>query len=203
MKLFGTHTSPYARKVRIVLAEKKIDYDLVIDVPCSPDSAVPVHNPLGRIPVLVLDDGTPVFDSPVIVEYLDNVTPNNKLMPQPNRERMEVKRWEALADGLLDSAVAIRNESLRKAKEQNVEWIALHNQAITRTLTFMADELGDLAYCMGTHFGLADIAVGSALGYLDFRFPDIAWREAHPNLARLYEKLEQRPSFQETAPRDA
>lgn len=203
MKLFGTHTSPYARKVRIVLAEKKIDYDLVIDAPRSPDSAVPVHNPLGRIPVLVLDDGTPVFDSPVIVEYLDNVTPNNKLMPQPNRERMEVKRWEALADGLLDSAVAIRNESLRKAKEQNVEWIALHNQAITRTLAFMADELGDLAYCMGTHFGLADIAVGSALGYLDFRFPDIAWREAHPNLARLYEKLEQRPSFQETTPRDA
>lgn len=203
MKLFGTHTSPYARKVRIVLAEKKIDYDLVIDAPRAPDSAVPVHNPLGRIPVLVLDDGTPVFDSPVIVEYLDNVTPNNKLMPQPNRERMEVKRWEALADGLLDSAVAIRNESLRKAKEQNVEWIALHNQAITRTLAFMADELGDLAYCMGTHFGLADIAVGSALGYLDFRFPDIAWREAHPNLSRLYEKLEQRPSFQETAPRDA
>lgn len=203
MKLFGTHTSPYARKVRIVLAEKKIDYDLVIDAPRSPDSAVPVHNPLGRIPVLVLDDGTPVFDSPVIVEYLDNVTPNNKLMPQPNRERMEVKRWEALADGLLDSAVAIRNESLHKAKEQNVEWIALHNQAITRTLAFMADELGDLAYCMGTHFGLADIAVGSALGYLDFRFPDIAWREAHPNLARLYEKLEQRPSFQETTPRDA
>ena len=203
MKLFGTHTSPYARKVRIVLAEKKIDYELVIDAPRSPDSGVPVHNPLGRIPVLVLDDQTPVFDSPVIVEYLDNVTPNNKLMPQPNRERMEVKRWEALADGLLDSAVAIRAESLRKASEQNAEWIALHRNAIARTLAFMAGELGEDSYCMGTHFGLADIAVGSALGYLDFRFPDIDWRDAHPSLARLYEKLEQRPSFQETAPRDA
>ncbi|QEL65597.1 glutathione S-transferase [Oryzomicrobium terrae] len=203
MKLFGTHTSPYARKVRIVLAEKKIDYDLVIDAPRSPDSAVPLHNPLGRIPVLVLDDQTPVFDSPVIVEYLDNVTPNNKLMPQPNRERMEVKRWEALADGLLDSAVAIRNESLRKAKEQNAEWIALHRSAIDRTLAFMAEELGEKAYCMGTHFGLADIAVGCALGYLDFRFAELDWRQTHPNLARLYEKLEQRPSFQETMPRDA
>ena len=115
---------------------------------------------------------------------------------------MEVKRWEALADGLLDSAVAIRNESLRKAKEQNVEWIALHNQAITRTLTFMADELGDLAYCMGTHFGLADIAVGSALGYLDFRFADIEWRPAYPGLARIHEKLMQRPAFSDTLPHD-
>lgn len=119
MKLIGSLTSPYARKARVVLAEKKIEYDFVLDSPWSPDCLVPDLNPLGKIPVLVLDDDTPLFDSRVIVEYLDNVAPNNKLMPAPNRERTEVKRWEALADGVCDAAVLIFLERKRPAKAQD------------------------------------------------------------------------------------
>ena len=199
MKLFCTLTSPYARKVRVVLAEKKIDYDLVIESPRTSET-IAHYNPLARVPVLVLDDDTSVFDSPVIVEYLDNVAPNNKLMPQPNRERIEVKCREALADGLIDAAVAIRGESLRPPKVKDTAAMERNKLAIGRSLQTMEYRLGDNTWSMGTHFGLADIALGSALGYLDFRFPDIDWRTPQPNLARLYEKLMQRPSFIDTMP---
>ena len=202
MKLIGSHTSPYTRKVRIVLAEKKIDYEFVIDSPWLADSSVPDINPLGKIPVLVLDDDTPLFDSRVIVEYIDNVTPNNKLFPAPNRERTEVKRWEALADGLCDAAVAALLEGKRPAKEQSASWIERQRDKVTRSLEFMAKELADKSFCMGTHISMADLAVGTALGYLSFRFPDIEWQAAHPNLAKLYDKLMQRPAFAETIPHD-
>ena len=202
MKLIGSLTSPYVRKARIVLAEKKIEYDFEIDSPWSPDSKVPNVNPLGKIPVLVLDDETVLFDSRVIVEYLDNVTPNNKLMPAPNRERTLVKRWEAVADGICDAAALTYLEGKRPAKLQDKSWVERQRTKINLALEFMAEELGENTHCMGTHFSLADIAVGSALGYLNFRFADINWQESHPNLARLYEKLMQRPSFAETEPRD-
>lgn len=202
MKLIGSYTSPYARKVRIVLAEKKIDYEFVIDSPWVADTKVPDLNPLGKIPVLVLDDNTPLFDSRVIVEYIDNVTPNNKLFPAPNRERTEVKRWEALADGLLDAAVAAMLENKRPANERSPAWAERQLEKVTRALQFMADELGEQSFCMGTHISMADIAVGTALGYLCFRFPDIAWQAAHPNLEKLYQKLMLRPSFADSVPHD-
>ncbi|QWT45133.1 glutathione S-transferase [Azospira inquinata] len=202
MKLIGTTTSPFVRKVRVVLAEKKIEAEFQIDSPWTPDTHVPDVNPLGKIPVLILDDGSPMFDSRVIVEYLDNVTPNNKLMPAPNRERMEVKRWEALADGVCEAGVAAFLEGKRPKNEKSPAWIKRQREKITRSLDFMAGELGEGTWCMGTHFSLADVAVGVALGYLDFRFPDIDWRVAHPGLARVYEKLMQRPSFAETVPQE-
>jgi glutathione S-transferase len=202
MKLIGSHTSPFVRKVRIVLAEKKIEYDFVIDSPWLEDSKVPTINPLGKIPVLVLDDATPLFDSRVIVEYIDNVTPNNKLFPAPNRERTEVKRWEALADGICDAAATAYLEAKRPPAKQNGEWIQRQRDKITRGLEFMAEELGEKPFCMGTHFAMADIAVGSALGYLSFRFADINWQESHANLAKLHAKLIQRPSFADTVPHD-
>ena len=200
MKLIGSLTSPYARKARVVLAEKKMEYDFEIDSPWNADSGVPNLNPLGKIPVLVLDDDTVLFDSRVIVEYLDNVTPNNKLMPVPNRERILVKRWEALADGICDAAATAFLEAKRPAKQQDKTWIERQRSKIASSLEFMAEELGDNAHCMGTHFSLADAAVGSALGYLVFRFADINWQEAHPNLSKLYDKLMQRPSFADTVP---
>jgi glutathione S-transferase len=202
MKLIGSHTSPFVRKVRIVLAEKKIEYEFVIDSPWLEDSKVPDINPLGKIPVLALDDNTPLFDSRVIVEYIDNVTPNNKLFPAPNRERTEVKRWEALADGVCDAAVAALLEGKRPKKEQSADWIARQRGKVMRGLEFMAEELGDKTFCMGTHFSMADIAVGTALGYLGFRFPDIDWHGSHANLAKLYDKLMQRPPFADTVPHD-
>lgn len=202
MKLIGSYTSPFVRKVRIVLAEKKMECEFEIDSPWTADSAVPNHNPLGKIPVLLLDDGTPLFDSRVIVEYIDNVTPNNKLFPAPNRERIEVKRWEALADGLLDAAVAALLEGKRPDGEKSAGWIERQLGKVDRSLAFMADELGEKNFCMGTHFSMADIAVGTALGYLNFRFPTINWQERHANLAKLYDKLMQRPSFAESVPHD-
>lgn len=202
MKLIGTLTSPYVRKARVVLAEKKIDYDFQIDSPWNAESAVSSVNPLGKVPVLVLDDETALFDSRVIVEYLDNVTPNNKLMPTPNRERTLVKRWEALADGICDAAALAHLEGRRPAKLQDKSWVERQRAKIAQALEFMSEELGENAFCMGTHFSLADIAVGSALGYLVLRFGDIDWQEAHPNLARLHDKLMQRPSFAETVPQD-
>jgi glutathione S-transferase len=200
MKLIGSLTSPYVRKARVVLAEKKIEYDFELDSPWSEDTKVPTVNPLGKIPALILDDETVLFDSRVIVEYLDNVTPNNKLMPAPNRERILVKRWEALADGVCDAAATAFLEGKRPAKLRDKEWIERQRGKIVSALEFMAEELGENAHCMGTHFSLADIAVGVALGYLKLRFADIDWEEAHPNLARLYEKLMQRPSFADTIP---
>jgi len=202
MKLIGSNTSPFVRKVRIVLAEKKIEYDFVIDSPWLEGSKVPNINPLGKIPALVLDDDTPLFDSRVIVEYIDSVTPNNKLIPAPSRERTEVKRWEALADGICDAAAAVFLEAKRPPAQQSADWIARQRSKITRGLEFMAEELGEKPFCMGTHLSLADIAVGAALGYLCFRFADIDWQTAHPNLGRLYAKLMQRPSLADTAPHD-
>ncbi len=202
MKLIGSHTSPFARKVRIVLAEKKMEYDFVIDSPWLEDSNVPNLNPLGKIPVLVLDDETALFDSRVIVEYIDSVTPNNKLFPAPNRERIEVKRWEAVADGICDAAASAVMEAKRPKKEQSAAWIVRQRDKVTRGLEFMADHLGEKPFCMGTHFSLADIAVGTALGYLVFRFPDINWQESHPNLGKLYAKLMLRPSLADTVPHD-
>ncbi len=199
MKLFGTHTSPFVRKVRVVLAEKKIECEFIVELPRAPDSRIPQLNPLGEIPTLMIDDSTPIFDSRVIVEYLDNVTPNNKLFPSQNRERTEVKRWEAVADGLLNAAVAIRMETtMRTEAQQSAEFIGLKRRAIERSLNFIANELADKSFCTGTHFSHADVSVGCALGYLEFRFPEIKWRDSYPTLARLYAKLLQRTSFADT-----
>ena len=202
MKLIGSYTSPYVRKARIVLAEKKIEYDFVLDSPWLAETKVGNVNPLGKIPVLLLDDETPLFDSRVIVEYIDNVTPNNKLFPAPNRDRAEVKRWEAVADGICDAAATAFLEGKRAPAQQSADWIVRQRGKIARSLEFMAEELGENPYCMGTHFSLADIAVGTALGYLCFRFADIDWQTTHPNLARLYAKLTQRASFADTEPHD-
>ena len=201
MKLIGSLTSPYVRKVRIVLAEKKIEYDFELDSPWTPETTVPSLNPLGKIPVLVLDDNTVFFDSRVISEYLDNVAPNNKLMPAPNRERTEVKRWEALADGLCDAAALIFLEKKRPTEQQSADWIARQESKIILGLDYMAEQLGENTYCLGTHFSLADVVSICALGYLTFRFPEIDWGVKHPNLARLYAKLMLRPAFAETAPK--
>jgi glutathione S-transferase len=147
-----------------------------------------------------MDDGSTLFDSRVIVEYLDSVTPNNRLIPQPGRARIEVKRWEALADGVMDAAAAAFLEAKRPEAERSAAWIARQRDKVVLGLKEMARELADRPWCQGNAMTLADVACGCALGYLAFRFPDIDWRAEHPNLARLYDKLMQRPSFAETVP---
>jgi glutathione S-transferase len=200
MKLIASYTSPYARKVRIALAEKKIEYEFVEESPWAEQTTVPTYNPLGKVPVLVLDDGTTLFDSRVIVEYLDTVSPVSRLIPEPNRQRIVVKRWEALADGICDAAVAVVLESKRSARQQNKDWIERQLRKIDLGLKELGNELGEKVWCNGEAYSLADIATGCALAYLDLRHAAIDWHAAYPNLVKLAEKLAKRPSFAETVP---
>lgn len=201
MKLIGSLTSPYVRKVRIVLAEKRVGHDFEVDVPWDADTRVPDHNPLGKVPVLVSDDGGSVFDSRVIVEYLDQLSPEGRLIPDDPRARIAVRRGEALADGILDAAVAVFLERKRPEAQQNPQWIARQRGKIGAGLQAMARELGEGAWAAGQpSFSLADAASGCALGYLDFRCPELNWREDYPNLARYAERLFQRQSFRDTVP---
>jgi glutathione S-transferase len=201
MKLIGSHASPFVRKVRIVMAEKKIDCELVLENVWAPDSKIHSYNPLGKVPCLVLEDGEAVFDSRVICEYVDTLTPVGKLLPQERRERTEVRCWEALADGMLDAAVLIRLESvLREEEHRNAAWVARQQHKIDDGLRAMAKGLGSKTWCAANHFTLADIALGSTLGYLDFRMPDLDWREPYPNLDKHFKRLMQRQSFTDTVP---
>lgn len=201
MKLYASRTSPYARKVRVVMAEKKIECQLIEEDVWSPETRIGQYNPLGKVPCLVMEDGAAIFDSRVIVEYVDTLTPVSRLIPQGGRERLEVRCWEALADGLLDAALLVRLEATqREPHERSERWVQRQRGKIDAALVAMAHGLADRPFCTGTHYSLADVAVGCALSYLDFRFPDIAWRERHPNLAALEEKLAKRQSFIDTEP---
>jgi glutathione S-transferase len=202
MKLLGSPTSPYVRKVRIVMAEKKLDYQFVVEDVWGSD-AILKSNPLGKVPCLVMEGGEAVFDSRVIVEYVDMLSPVGKLIPPSGRERIEVRTWEALADGLLDAAILARLEQTwpgRTDGERSGAWVDRQMTKVHATLKAMGQGLGEKAFCSGIHFSLSDIAVGCALGYLDYRFPHIDWRGEHPNLARLHEKLIARQSFVDSAP---
>ena len=202
MKLIGSLTSPYVRKVRVVMAEKKLDFQLTLEDVWGHD-AILKSNPLGKVPCLVLDGGEAVFDSRVIVEYLDTLSPVGKLIPPSGRERIEVRTWESLSDGLLDAAILARMEAnwtARSAEQRSQAWIERQMRTVHHAIKAMSQGLGDKPFCAGNHFTLADIAVGCALGYLDFRFAHIDWRGDHPNLLKLYDKLSVRPSFVDSAP---
>ena len=201
MKLVGSLTSPFVRKVRIVLSEKRINYDFDVDIPWGSDTRVAEYNPLGKVPILIMDDGTTLYDSRVIVDYLDSANPVSRLMPEFNRERSMVKRWEALADGICDAAATIFLERKRPNTLQSTEWISRQQKKVMLGLEVAARDLGDKKWCEGNVYTLADIALGCTLGYLSFRFPEIRWR-MFPNLASLVDTLEKRTSFIETAPKE-
>ena len=201
MKIIGSVTSPYVRKVRIVLAEKKIEADFVLENVWAAETTIGQTNPLGKIPCLVMDDGSAVFDSRVIAEYVDTLSPVGKLIPADGRERAAVKTWEALADGVLDAGILARLEATwRPAEQQSPAWIARQMSKIDAALKSMSVGLGESNYCHNNQFSLTDIAVGCALGYLDFRFPSVDWRTPYPNLDQLHQLLMQRQSFQDTVP---
>ena len=201
MKLIGSFTSPYVRKVRVVMADKKLDVSFVQENVWVPETTIQQVNPLGKIPCLVMEDGSTLYDSRVIAEYLDTISPVCKLLPPNGRERTEVKVWEALADGVLDAAILVFLERReRPPEQQSAKWIERQMGKVHAGLREMSTRLGDSSYCMGIHYTLADVAVGCALGWLAFRFPDIDWRGDYPNLARLADKLAERPSFRDTVP---
>lgn len=202
MKLIGSPTSPYVRKVRVMMAEKKLECQFVSEDVWGSDEILK-SNPLGKVPCLVLEGGEALFDSRVIVEYVDTLSPVGRLIPTSGRERAEVRTWEALADGLLDASILARLEATWKGRtdgQRSQAWIDRQMSRVDTSLAAMSNGLGDKPWCAGIHFTLADIAAGCALGYLDFRFGHIDWRGRHANLARLAEKLVTRPAFVDTAP---
>ena len=203
MKLLGSITSPYVRKVRVVMAEKKLDFEFVTEDVWSDQTTIAESNPLGKVPCLIMEAGEALFDSRVIVEYLDTLSPVGKLIPGLGRERAEVKTWEALADGLLDASILARLESTwvgRTDEQRSQAWIDRQLGKVQSAVKAMSLGLGEKPFCAGIHLTLADISVGVALSYLDFRFAQLDWRTDHPNLNKLLEKLMLRPSFIETRP---
>jgi glutathione S-transferase len=201
MKLIGSPTSPFVRKVRIVFLEKKVDVALEIENVWVADTKISLNNPLGKVPCLLLEDGEAIYDSRVIAEYVDTLSPVGKLIPTGSRERATVKTWETLADGIEDAGILARLEATsRPLEQQSPAWIERQMSKIDSGLAQMSRKLGENAWCHGNQMTLADIAVGCALGYLLFRFPSVTWQAQYPNLDTLYQKLIQRPSFVETAP---
>ncbi|MEY4749977.1 MAG: hypothetical protein RIQ60_2191 [Pseudomonadota bacterium] len=204
LRLIGSLTSPYVRKVRIVLLEKKLEHKLELEDVWSDSTQIAATNPLGKVPCLVMEGGETLHDSRVIVEYVDTLSPLTRLIPDKGRERAEVRTWEALADGLLDASILARLEAHwpgRAPDQRSQPWIDRQMAKVDLALQAMSHGLGEKNWCTpATHFTLADISVGCALGYLDFRFPQLAWRDRHANLARLFDKLSQRQSFIDTVP---
>jgi glutathione S-transferase len=200
MKLLYSLTSPYARKVRIVAAEKRISIDLVQVVLSEPGCPVQQYNPLGKIPVLVLDDGDSLYDSSVIVDYLDQRTPISHLIPQETKQKFQVKRWESLSDGICDSAVAVMLENRRQENLRDPAWIAKQMMKVGSGLEFLNVDLGENEFCVADKFSLADIALGCLIGYLNLRFVELDIAKNYANLDRHFQSMMARASFQETAP---
>jgi glutathione S-transferase len=200
MKLIASLTSPYARKIRVVLMEKRIEVDLVEENVWAADTKVGLHNPLIKVPVLVLDDGTSLYDSRVIAEFLDGITPVTRLIPEGGRDRAMVKRLEALGDGITDAGIAIFLERKRDVNLQGRDWITRQMGKVESGIAAVARELGDRKFCQGENMNLGDIAVACGLLWLEFRLPEIKWRETYPNLRAWVERLEARTSFAETKP---
>ena len=191
MKLLASLASPYTRKVRVVLAEKKIECDLqLVDVQPI-DNPVNAHNPLGKIPTLVLDDGSALYDSRVIVDFLDGVSPISRLIPAEARERVQVRRWEALADGVVDAGILVRG-----GFQLDKQLARMH-----RGMAELGTQLEGRGWCHGDRYSLADIALGCCAGWLDFRKPGgVDWHVEYPGIARHYRKLMERPAFSDTVP---
>lgn len=200
MKLLYTPNSPYARKVRIVAMEKHIDIDLEEVVLGAADSPILQYNPLGKVPVLILDDDEGLYDSRVIIEYLDARTPVSKLMPREPRLRISVIRWCALADGICDAAIGVMLEQRKPAGKQSEETIQKQMMKVKNGLAKLNKDISKKKWCVDETFSLADIAVGCMLGYIDLRFKGIGWQKDYPNLAKHHTILSKRPSFKATEP---
>lgn len=192
MKLVTSVTTPFGRKIRILLAEKSLACDILEDIPWNTDSKTPQFNPLGKVPVLVLDNGETLFDSRVIAEYLDTL-PGPTCIPAAAGARLRVKRWEALADGISEAAANIFIERKRVAAQQSPEWVARQRGKIDAALNEAEQRLTS-DWCEGSSFTLADAALIAALGYLQLRFRDEIPLAPWPKLTRYITRLNQRPS---------
>ena len=200
MKLLYAVNSPYARKVRIVAIEKHIEMEKQEVLLSEPNNAAAQHNPLGKVPVLIMDDGEALYDSRVIVEFLDHRTPVAHLIPQDTTSKIAVRRWEALADGVCDAAVAAMMEQRKPAEQQSQATIDKQLGKVMAGLEALNNDIAKKKWCVNETFSLADIALGCSLAYVDLRHKHLNWQDNYPALAKHYSILIKRPSFKETAP---
>ncbi|MGH8664509.1 MAG: glutathione S-transferase N-terminal domain-containing protein [Burkholderiales bacterium] len=204
MKIFGSPGSPFVRKVRVIAAEKGIEVEYVVDRPSAPGSRIPQLNPLGKIPVLLLDDADTIYDSVVIGEYLEGLKPEPRLVPQDFAGRIAVKRFEALGDGLAEVAVTVSHDlGPMTDPERRAAWMPRQHDKLQRTLDAYAGCISGRHWLHGEDFGLADICAGYALCYLDQVLPSVDWRSPRPQLCAYAERLMARPSFRSTVPQSA
>jgi glutathione S-transferase len=197
VKLIIATPSPFARKARIALLEKKLAHEVLVQNPWQSRIAV---NPLGKVPALVLDDGRVIHDSSVILEYLETLGAPPALIPADPALRVAHRQLEALAAGICDAVVLIVTERSRPADKQSEAWISRQAGKIVPALDALEVALGKGQFFTWSGFGLAEIAAGCALGYLDLRYPELDWRAGHPGLQALAQRLEARPSFAATRP---
>ena len=200
MKLIIATPSPYARKIRVIMREKKIKFEEIIDVPWNTNTLTHGLNPLGKIPILLLEDHEPLFDSKVIAQYLDNFKPNPLFYPTNLEENTYAKLLETVADGICDSIVLIFLENSRKETLRSKTWIKRQERKIVEGIKFLANNLQEKKYFVGNFFSIADISVFTCLEYLDLRFPKFRWRDKYQNLVSYWEIHQNRQSFLETKP---
>ena len=200
MKLVIASPSPYARKARVALNEKGIAHDIVMDIPWAPETVAPANNPLGKIPILLLDDGSVIHDSSVIVQYLEIVYPEPALLPADPMRRLEHRKIEVLADGICDAVVLIALEGNREPERRSTDWVTRQTAKIEAGLARLSERLGEQTWFLDDAMGIADIAAACALGYLGVRAGKLEWRDRHPNLSAFSDRMEDRPSFQVSVP---
>ncbi len=198
-KLISATPSPYARKVRIALAEKELPFELLTEVPWHTTTSTPRYNPLEKLPVLLLPDGSSVYESSYILQYLELKHPQIPLLPDDIDGKLAARKLEVLCDGVCDAVVLTLFEKMR-AGGGSLEWLARQRRKIDGGVAEMAKIVGSRLWATGDRFSLGDIAVGTAVGYLSVRFPDLPWRTLYPGLALLSDRLEQRPSFRDSVP---
>ena len=198
MKLFSSPTSPFVRKVRILLIEKGAT-GLVSEVTVaamSDPAELHAANPLGKVPALETDEGTTLFNSPLICQYLDEKLPGKKLLPAIGNDYWNIMRLLTIGDGMSEAAFSLTMEKNRPEAERSAMWMGRWERAITRSLDLLENEAATLE----RDLNLGQIAIGCALGYLDFRHGNLEWRNRRPALAAFYDELATRPSFKETVP---
>ena len=200
MKLIGSYTSPYVRKISVMLLEKGIAFDFVNDPPANAGSKVTQFNPLGKVPALVTDEGEVFFDSPIIVQFIELLNVSPTLLPWQPLEALRVRQIEALADGVTDAAVALVLESKRDADKRNEEWVIRQRAKLLRGLDVLEQHAKNRTLLNRESLNVADIAVACCIGYLNFRRVAPGWCVEHPTLISLVERLFQRESFARTTP---
>lgn len=198
-KLISATPSPYARKVRIALAEKDLPFELLTEVPWDSTTITPRYNPLEKLPILLLPDGSSVYESSYILQYLELKYPDVPLLPDDVDDKLMARKLEVLCDGVCDAVVLTLFEK-KRAGGGSPEWLARQRRKIEGGIAEMARIVGSRTWAVGDRFGLGDIAVGTAVGYLSVRFQEMPWRSLYPDLALFSERLEQRSSFKNSVP---